>query len=118
MPQEPKRHTRAEAVGDVTVVRFLTSRLTSDFDIEEAAAEIDDLVAAGRTKLVLNFGDLRQMSSAALGKLLALRRKLDASKGALRLCHINPDIREVFEITKLVKSFTILPDEQAALRSF
>ena len=55
---------------------------------------------------------------AALGKLITLNRKVQAVRGKLVLCNISKEIREVFEITKLDKLFTILPDEQAALQAF
>jgi anti-sigma B factor antagonist len=72
----------------------------------------------GRRKLLLNFGNVEFMSSAALGKLIALHKKLQGVSGRLILCNIDPGIKEVFEITKLDKFFNIKDEEQAALQAF
>ena len=58
------------------------------------------------------------LSSAALGKLITLNRKLQSAGGKLVLCNIDPQIYEVFEITKLNKLFNIQKEEQAALQAF
>jgi len=41
-----------------------------------------------------------------------------ASGGKLILCNIDPQIHEVFEITKLDKFFKIMKEEQQALQAF
>jgi anti-sigma B factor antagonist len=43
---------------------------------------------------------------------------LQAVGGKLILCNIDPQIYEVFEITKLNKLFNIKAEEQAALQEF
>ena len=71
-----------------------------------------------RVGLLLNFGNVEYMSSAALGKLITLNKKVQAAGGKLILCNIDPQIREVFEITKLDKLFVICGDEQEGLQKF
>ena len=61
---------------------------------------------------------MEYLSSAALAKLITLNKKLQAAGGKLILCNIDPQIREVFEITRLNKLFTIHDEEQAALQAF
>ena len=78
-------------------------------------AFVDEL---GRRKVLLNFGNVEFMSSAALGKLITLHRKLQAVQGKLVLCNIAKSIMEIFEITKLNKMFTITPDQHAGLQAF
>ena len=81
---------------------------------------VDDqtLVREGLRKLLLNFGNVEYLSSAALGKLITLNKKLQAVGGRLILCNIDPQIYEVFEITKLDKFFNIQKEEQTALQAF
>jgi anti-anti-sigma regulatory factor len=47
-----------------------------------------------------------------------LNKKVQVAKGKLILCNIDPQIHEVFEITKLDKFFKIMKDEQTALQAF
>jgi len=72
----------------------------------------------GLAHILLNFSNVEYLSSAALGKLITLNKKLGQAGGKLILCNISPEILEVFEITKLDKFFKIRKEEQAALQEF
>jgi len=87
--------------------------------IEAIGNELLDLVADGaRKKVLINFEDVDYLSSAMLGKLIALHKRLALSKGELKLCGIKASIREVFEITRLDKVFDIYPDRESAIAAF
>jgi anti-sigma B factor antagonist len=58
------------------------------------------------------------LSSAALGKLITLDRKVKAHQGRLKLSNIRPEILEVFQITKLHKIFDIRGEEAEAVAAF
>jgi anti-sigma B factor antagonist len=68
--------------------------------------------------ILLNFTNVEFLSSAALGKLITLDRKVKASKGRMKMCNIRPEIFEVFQITKLNKVFDIRKDEAEAMTAF
>ena len=67
---------------------------------------------------LLDFTSVEYLSSAALGKLITMDKKVKGAKGKLRLCSIRPDIYEVFAITKLNKLFDIHDDQEKALEGF
>jgi anti-sigma B factor antagonist len=71
-----------------------------------------------RRKLLLNFSSVDFLSSAALGKLITLDKKVKANSGSLKLSNIRPEIYEVFAITKLNRLFDIKSDEADALAAF
>jgi anti-sigma B factor antagonist len=58
------------------------------------------------------------LSSAALGMLINVNKKIRERNGQLRLANIKPQIYEVFVITKLNKLFRILPTRAEGLSSF
>ena len=68
--------------------------------------------------MLLNFSNVEFLSSAALGKLITLDKKVKANAGRLKLSNIRPEIYEVFAITKLNKLFDIKDDEADALAAF
>ena len=106
-------------VGDVTVVHFRDQRIIEDLGIQEMGQELFHLVEGeNRNKLVLNFSSVGFMSSAALGKLITLDKKVKAKGGVLKLCNIKPEIYEVFAITRLDRLFDIKKDESEALAAF
>ena len=114
------RHRRLEVedIGDVTVVNFIDEKIEEQ-NIQAIGEELFHLVdELGRRNILLNLDNVEYLSSAALGKFITLNKKVQAAGGKLVLCNIDPQIREVFEITKLDKLFLICGDEQEALQKF
>jgi anti-sigma B factor antagonist len=106
-------------VGDVTVVRFRDHKIVEDVNIQELGLEMFHLVEKDRRgKLLLNFSSVEFLSSAALGKLITLDKRVKAHGGLLKLSNIRPEIYEVFAITKLNRLFDIKEDEADALAAF
>src|SRR5260370_26473428 len=105
MSAQPKRRRlEVEDIGDVTVVNFTDKKILDEQNIQIIGEQLFSLVdELGRRKLLLNFGNVEYMSSAALGKLITLNKKVQAAGGPLILCNIQPQIREVLEITNLAK---------------
>src|SRR5215813_8025387 len=116
-PSTPRRRRlEVEDIGDITVVSFLDKKILDDQNIQIIGEQLLSLVEElGRTKILLNFSNVEFLSSAALGKLIVLNRKLTEVGGKLVLCSIDRNIYDVFEITRLNKVFTIAKDEQDGL---
>lgn len=113
------RRVEVHEVGDVTVVHFRDHKIIEDMGIQELGLELFQLVEAeGRKKIVLNFALVDFLSSAALGKLISLDKKVKTHGGKLRLCNIRREIYEVFAITKLNRLFDMKNDEEDALADF
>jgi len=113
------RRLQVSEVGEVTVVRFVDRKILDEANIQELGQELFQLVEDdNRKRLLLNFSSVEFLSSAALGKLITLDKKVKAHAGKLKLSNIRPEIYEVFAITKLNKLFDIKEDEADALASF
>lgn len=110
------RRLDIEEVGDVTVARFIDKKILDEGNIQVIGSQLFALVEEdGRSKIVLDFSNVEYLSSAALGKLITMEKKVKAAKGKLRLCSVRADIYEVFAITKLNKLFDMRENQQAAL---
>ena len=118
----PTRGARlsVENVGDVTVVKFDEKKILDEQNIANIGEKLMDLVEKdGARKVLLNFENVDYLSSAALGKLINLHKRLVLQlKGQLILCSIRDQIIEVFQITRLDKFFKIAKDESVALGQF
>ena len=113
------RRLDVNEVGDVTVVRFRDHKIIEDINIQELGQEMFRLVETdGRHRLLLDFASVDFLSSAALGKLITLDKKMKAHGGILKLSNIRAEIYEVFAITKLNRLFDIRKDEADALAAF
>jgi anti-sigma B factor antagonist len=113
------RRLDIEEVGDVTVARFIDKKILDETNIQIIGNQLFGLIDEDRReKIVLDFSNVEYLSSAALGKLITLDKKVKAARGKLRLCSIRPDIYEVFAITKLNKLFDIYENQEKALEGF
>jgi anti-anti-sigma factor len=52
-------------------------------------------------RLILDFSDVRNLSSAVLGTLINLKKKLATVQGKVALRGLQPDLREVFRFSRL-----------------
>ncbi|MFP6614459.1 MAG: STAS domain-containing protein [Pirellulales bacterium] len=104
--------------GDVSVVNFVDRKILDETNIQELGRELFGLVENGTKKILLNFSAVEFLSSAALGKLITLDKKVKNASGQLRLSDIRPEIYEVFAITRLNKLFEIHDSESGALETF
>ena len=84
----------------------------------EAESKINELIDAGKQKLLVNFEQLNFISSAGLRVLLATVKKLNASGGELRICSLNATVQEVFDISGFVTILSVKSTEEEALSSF
>lgn len=102
--------------GNISIVTFNDSKIIDEEEIQELGQELYDLVEReDRKKIILNFGHVEFLSSAALGKLIGFEKRIKQNSAELILTNIRPEIYEVFAITKLTKLFDIKDDEADAL---
>ncbi|MCA9097748.1 MAG: STAS domain-containing protein [Planctomycetaceae bacterium] len=113
----PQRRLDIEEINDVTVAKFVDRKILDEANIQIIGNQLFGMVDADdRKKIVLDFSNVEYLSSAALGKLITLDKKVKSAKGKLRLCNIRPDIYEVFAITRLNKLFDIRETQDQALQ--
>jgi anti-sigma B factor antagonist len=99
-----------EEIGDVTVVNFKVKSILDQRTIQLIGKELDRLVDTHVTpKMLLNFGNVEFLSTAALGILIALHKRVRSAGRRLLLGNLDSEIREVFEITRLNTFFEIVP---------
>jgi anti-anti-sigma regulatory factor len=58
------------------------------------------------------------MTTAMVGKLVHLKKKIEAAGGRLVLCRLDPFLLQIFKVLNLADAFSICDDEPAALGSF
>jgi anti-sigma B factor antagonist len=107
------------ASGTVALVRFNDRRIIDAAGIQEMGEELASLVEKdGQKAVILSFGQVDFLSSAALNQLIKMNQKVKTAQAKMRLCGLKAEIKEVFEITKLTKVFDIQADENQALSGF
>jgi anti-sigma B factor antagonist len=110
------RRLEVNESSSITVVRFKDQKIIDPEAIQELGQELFDLIDKDeRQKIVLNFGNVEFLSSAALGKLITFHKKAKRIGASLILTNITPEIYQVFTITKLDDLFEIKNTEADAL---
>ena len=111
---------RVHDTDGIKVVRFEDHQL---FD-ERTVRELSDQIAAALPndgspiRLVVDFSDVSLISSTFLSKLILLQRRIDGTRGKLRLCEMSPMIEQVFRTSNLDRLFKIDRDQPTAISSF
>lgn len=104
--------------GGVHRVEFVDRNILDEANIQQINDEIVGLVdGAEEPKLLISFANVDHLSSAALGTLITVHNRVKQRGGQLRLSNIDPQIYEVFTITKLHKLFEIHDTDDDALAS-
>jgi len=102
-----------------TVITFSDTEILDSLMVKEIQDELLKLVdELERTKLILDFSDVKMLSSSMLGVLIRVHHRIVAARGKLVLCRISDSILEVFRITNLHKVFEIVSNRETALRLF
>ncbi len=110
---------RITSVDGVSQVRFIDRNILDEANIQQIGDEIGRLIEeSAKPKILVSFENVDHLSSAALGTLITINNKVRNKGGQLRLSNIDPQIYEVFVITKLHKLFEIHGDTDEAMGSF
>jgi anti-sigma B factor antagonist len=117
--QSPYNWMSVEHVGKVVVVKFTTRSILEERIIRLVGQELYRLVEKLSTQqLVLDFTEVKNLSSFMLSTLVELNKKIKAVDGRLALCSIDAELLKVFAMTRLNQLFSIYPDESEAVQSF
>lgn len=116
-PADSRLRVRKEK--DVVHVEFIDRNILDEANIQQIGEEISAIVESEpKPKLLISFSNVDHLSSAALGTLITINSKVRAKGGQLRLANIDPQIHEVFVITKLNRLFQIHDTTEQAVASF
>lgn len=117
--EQPSSHVKIRKEGEIAVVQFADRKILEELSIHEIGEELRGLAdTEPRVKMLLDFGNVDHLASAALGMLITLNKKVQEQNGQLKLSNINRQIFQVFKITRLNRVFDIHETAEQALDSF
>jgi anti-sigma B factor antagonist len=80
--------------------------------------KLNYLIENNRKQIVVDCQNLDYVSSSGLRVLLKALKQMEAAKGRLTLCNLQPQIAQVFKISGFDHLFEIYPGKQEAVASF
>jgi anti-anti-sigma factor len=98
---------------DVTVVS-VTGRM-GELTAPAFEEAMRNFIAQGKTKFVVDLGELEYISSAGLRSILAITKVLKEKNGTIVLTGLSGAVREVFEITQFISVFATYDKPEDAL---
>ena len=105
--------------GKHTVIEFQTPSLMNPQDLERVGSQLFRMVdEEKRTRVVLDFGKVKYLSSQAIGIILTLNKKLTggaAGGEGLVLCGVGPQLMQLLKVTRLDRILTIKPSQKEAV---
>jgi len=104
-------------VNGIKVIQIKGKILMGEGDIA-IKKKIDELVAAGNTKLVLDLSGVPYVDSSGLGELIRCYTTLKKAGGTLKLANLTDKIVDLLTITKLVTVFEFYNSVDEAVKSF
>ena len=116
---ELKPRISIDYTENAAIATFTDAKILEERDIRALKETLMPLIGeAEGINLILDFCNVEFLSSAVLGLLIRVSKKVYERDGRLKLCNINPRIYEVFKITRLDEIFDIHPDIDSASKSW
>ena len=96
-------------------------RVQGDVDagsVDELRRTIDELLAAGEHRFVVDLSAVPFMDSAGLATLVQLFKRVRIGEGDVRLAGLQPDVLRVFQLVRLTRVFDVYDTPDAAVASY
>jgi anti-sigma B factor antagonist len=103
--------------GDVTILD-LVGKVTIGEGSVALRSTIRRVLGEGKTKLILNLGQVGYIDSSGIGELVSSFTAVNKEGGTLKLLNLTEKIQDLLAITKLLTVFDVFEDEASALASF
>lgn len=88
---------------------------SGDVAIREA---IQQSVAEGKIKILLNASEITTIDSSGIGELVAGFTTVTNRGGQLKLYKLPPKLEDILQVTQLITVFEVFEDEEEAVKSF
>ncbi len=107
MEQEQSKIT-TEYGTDFTFVTFEDDKILEEAQIRELQKSLEPVIEKNKdNQLVLNFANVNFMTSAMLGLLVRIHKRVSERGGRLELRNLDKNLHKLFQITQLTKVFNI-----------
>lgn len=103
--------------GDVTILD-LEGKVTIGEGSVALRSAVRNLIAEGRTKVLLNLASVSYCDSSGIGELVSSFSSIQREGGSMKLLNLTKKLQDLLSITKLLTVFDDFDNEEEALASF
>jgi anti-anti-sigma regulatory factor len=102
--------------GTVTVVRIQDVYLVDDAELVHLRKELHDNLGHPNLRVLLDFKNVRRMSTAAAEMLAETVEWLRRAGGSVAMCRLRPELKGMMEGMQSIYDFRIFADKDVALK--
>ncbi len=103
--------------GGATVLE-LSGRIKLGEESNQLRTKIKDILAQGKTRLVLDLANVGYIDSAGLGTLVSGYTSAQSQGASVKLANLTKKLNEQLHITKLVTVFEVYNTVEEAVKAF
>ncbi|WP_020675643.1 STAS domain-containing protein [Geopsychrobacter electrodiphilus] len=104
-------------IGDIVLIEIEEERMDAH-NSGTFKEQMLALFAQGKNKLIIDLSAVRFVDSSGLGALVSGFKNASTREGNLKLCGLQPQVRSMFELTRLHRVFEIFSSVEEAQESF
>ncbi len=108
---------RIEEKAAAVLIEVREERLDAH-NSSELKTQMLNLLEDGKSNLIVDLHEVRFVDSSGLGALVSGFKNASARNGNLKLSGLQPQVKSMFELTRLHRVFEIFPGVDEALASF
>jgi anti-sigma B factor antagonist len=103
--------------GEIVKIEVQEERMDAhnSSDLKEQMLQLFD---EGKCNLIIDLTAVRFVDSSGLGALVSGFKNASARDGNLKLCCLQPQVRSMFELTRLHRVFEIFTSVEETMESF
>lgn len=109
---------KTEKINNIDVVTFEGVKKLNALITEEVKEELTQFFEKPNTKLILNLEGINYVDSSGFGVFLSIMKTANNNYGFFKLCHIAPEVMELFKLLQLHNIFEIYEDLDDCVKSF
>ncbi len=110
-------HVEVRKVKDVVIVD-LQGRLLAGVGDEILRDVMNELLAEGWRKILLNLSEVTSIDSAGVGELVASHKICERFDAKLKLLNLHERVRKSLHLSQLLPVFEVYDEERVALRHY
>jgi anti-sigma B factor antagonist len=100
------------------VVLFIKEERLDAHNSNDLKSAVKNLFDDGKKNILVDLGDVRFIDSSGLGALVSAFKNTISHQGTLKLSTLQPQVKSMFELTRLHRVFDIFSATDEALDSF
>ncbi|MFA5803110.1 MAG: STAS domain-containing protein [Melioribacteraceae bacterium] len=107
-----------EEIIDDIIVEIVNLDRATLLEAEELKRQVNDKIDNGYRKVIIDLTSVEFLDSTFLGIIVNTLKKVAKLGGDLKLVGFKPNVRSMFELTRLFRVFESYSELQDAIKSF